>query len=80
MYSTYTKHGHKLRFSVACFAGLKPPDFDNLNPRLSAWKPFRQAHCDAYGLAQRVGFIRLSCTEVIVELVETQGFSPPNPC
>ena len=22
---SYTRHGHKLRFSVVCFAGLKPP-------------------------------------------------------
>ncbi|HQV95749.1 MAG TPA: hypothetical protein PLA27_15850 [Anaerolineales bacterium] len=58
------------------FAGLKPPDFDKLNPRLSAWKPFRQAQCDAYGLAQPVRFNGLSRTEVVVEFIETQGFSP----
>ena len=39
---------------------------------------FDKLNATPSGLAQRVRFSGLSRTEVVVELVETQDFSPPN--
>ena len=45
-------------------------------PRIAGLKPLAQ-RMEAFQADERVGFIRLSRNEVVVELVETQGFIPP---
>ncbi|MCC7187941.1 MAG: hypothetical protein IT312_04295 [Anaerolineales bacterium] len=44
---------------------------------IAGLKPHAQ-HMEALRADERVGFSRLPRTEVVVEFIETQDFSPPN--